>query len=711
MASSDPPPPPTDAPPAKRRKCAICKQEGHDRRNCPTVPRATAVARVANPPNNPNPPETVPSPPPFVVEPVPESLSINWERVLYVVFDLETTGRSPVYHEIIEVAAVILDPNGVPIEDATFAHYVKPQRPIPSQITFLTTITNDLVQEAPRFGYVGASFIQFMQQTANDFQQISDVPVEHLVLVGHNSRTFDVPFLLRSMIKYRIEETFFSDRRFGLALDTLRIAKSAVRNRACPVVPSAYNLSTLFQFVTGNNLENAHQALNDVKATVSVLCYEHFWQQRVTEAFRFQRPDEEEQQENDSSEDDNSVAGSAESQSSEEDEDEEAPSTVPAGNRWEDDVQYWPWNPTPAQKFLHHFTSLNRSQRNKTGLQCNPMDVSTPIRAWRQIFTKTLLDKIVKYTNEYGEAKAKDWSDITRKDLELFMAVLFVTSIQKRKDKPSNWFSHNKLIDCPLVKRIMSGRKFLTILRYLHVCEMKQENPNSEGYDPAYKVAELRDYLEKRYSLLFIPGQQLSLDETLIRAFGRIKFKVRIVSKAARYGIKVYVITDATTAYVLRVVIYTGRTTYTQAGEVNDHPMKTVQIVNKLVAPFVGTHRTIYIDRFYTSTELLISLAEKDLYVTGTVLANRIPLNIRIPKASQRFRSMKRGDAVRSKFIFYKADGTESSVGLVGWKDRNMVYCLSNDTNNVEFDECCRRGEDGIIRIPRPIAIANYTRP
>jgi Transposase IS4 len=194
---------------------------------------------------------------------------------------------------------------------------------------------------------------------------------------------------------------------------------------------------------------------------------------------------------------------------------------------------------------------------------------------------------------------------------------------------------------------------------------MKEQDPNDEDYDPAYKVAELRDYLERRYTALFIPGQQLSLDETLTRAFGQIKFKVRIVSKAARYGIKVYVITDARTAYVLWVLIYTGKTTYNQTGEVNDHPMKTV---NKLVAPFVGTHRTIYIDRFYTSTELLISLAEKDLYVTGTVLANLIPLHIRIAKASQRFRSMNRGDAVKSKFIFYKADGSESSVGLVGWE-------------------------------------------
>lgn len=182
------------------------------------------------------------------------------------------------------------------------------------------------------------------------------------------------------------------------------------------------------------------------------------------------------------------------------------------------------------------------------------------------------------------------------------------------------------------------------------------------------------------------------------------------MTKAARYGIKIYVITDARTAYVLRVLIYTGKSTYTTTGDVQENPLKTVQIVNKLVEPFINTHRTIYVDWFYTSIDLMKSLADKNLYVTGTVLANRIPLNIRIAKSSPQFRAMKRGDAVKSKYIFHKTDGTESEVGLVGWKDRNMVYCLSNDTNNFEFDECCRRGDGGIIRLPRPVSIANYNK-
>ena len=75
------------------------------------------------------------------------------------------------------------------------------------------------------------------------------------------------------------------------------------------------------------------------------------------------------------------------------------------------------------------------------------------------------------------------------------------------------------------MKKIMSGRKFAKLLRYIHVCE-DAVPIEGDQYDPSYKVAEFMEYLQQRFQRLFVPGQQLSLDETLIRTFGRIKFKV-----------------------------------------------------------------------------------------------------------------------------------------------------------------------------------------
>jgi hypothetical protein len=84
---------------------------------------------------------------------------------------------------------------------------------------------------------------------------------------------------------------------------------------------------------------------------------------------------------------------------------------TPAGDTWQQNVDYIP-SEIPLEKFKDHFLSSTRTRREKIGLQCSAIDVNTPIRAWREVFKNTLLDKIVWYTNEYGQAHAKRWSDI-----------------------------------------------------------------------------------------------------------------------------------------------------------------------------------------------------------------------------------------------------------------------------------------------------------
>ena len=132
-----------------------------------------------------------------------------------------------------------------------------------------------------------------------------------------------------------------------------------------------------------------------------------------------------------------------------------------------------------------------------------------------------------------------------------------------------------------------------------------------------------------------MPGRQLLLDETLIQTFGRIKFKVQIILKAASYGIKLYVLTDVQTAFVLKIIIYTGKSTYQHTIDANEK--KTVSIVKELCRHLAGTHRTIFVDRFYTSIELMRELKQMDLYLTGTLMKNRIPKEMVIARSSREF--------------------------------------------------------------------------
>ena len=88
------------------RKCGVCHGIGHDRRNCPslltTVVRAPSVTDTSHTTGV----EIPPVPPLVNLQQLGNPIEIDMERVLYFVFDLETTGFVNKRDEIIEIAGL-----------------------------------------------------------------------------------------------------------------------------------------------------------------------------------------------------------------------------------------------------------------------------------------------------------------------------------------------------------------------------------------------------------------------------------------------------------------------------------------------------------------------------------------------------------------------------------------------------------------------------
>jgi hypothetical protein len=276
-------------------------------------------------------------------------------------------------------------------------------------------------------------------------------PVENIILVGHNGKVFDIPFLFHQLSEHGIADRLFQDGRFGLGIDTLNVARKGICNDKSGIgVPSAYNLPTLYQFVTGLLPLTWHCAMADVKATATIFRFPIFWDTRYECVFDFSEREWEihvatrqaQVTANDLDLDSGNSQqsdGQSVSSNSSSSEDEES-KNVPLGDTWDQGCNFHTTEPHPTKRFQEYFTSSLRNRRQRIGLQCSPIDINTPIRAWREVFKNTLLDKIVWYTNKYGLAHTKRWNDISRKDLESFFVV---SGTQKRLDKPSNWFSNN----------------------------------------------------------------------------------------------------------------------------------------------------------------------------------------------------------------------------------------------------------------------------
>ncbi|MBE0678303.1 MAG: 3'-5' exonuclease, partial [Bacteroidales bacterium] len=95
---------------------------------------------------------------------------------MYAVIDIETTGGSARHERITEIAVYIHDGSQIIEEYSTL---VNPERNIPYFITSLTGITNEMVEDAPKFFEVAKRIVEL---------------TEGKVFVAHNAR-FDYSFI------------------------------------------------------------------------------------------------------------------------------------------------------------------------------------------------------------------------------------------------------------------------------------------------------------------------------------------------------------------------------------------------------------------------------------------------------------------------------------------------------------------------------------
>jgi hypothetical protein len=88
--------------------------------------------------------------------------------------------------------------------------------------------------------------------------------------------------------------------------------------------------------------------------------------------------------------------------------------------------------------------------------------------------------------------------------------------------------------------------------------------------------------------------------------------------------------------------------------------------VRRLCRPYEGSHHVICY-RFYTSIDLMKELQRNkmNLYVTGTMMSNRIPQELRITKCYREFKEMERTNHTMHECQYKTDHGHDSEMGLV----------------------------------------------
>jgi DNA polymerase III epsilon subunit family exonuclease len=155
------------------------------------------------------------------------------KNLVFVGFDTETTGLSPLASHLVELSGVKFQGNGSVI--STFSQLIDPESQIPAEATAVHGITSKMVKGQPTYREAVPAFLEWL---GND-----------VVLVAHNA-SFDLGFLEVAMARLRLPSPTHP------VIDTLHLCR-----RLLPGAPN-HQLKTLTEHL-GLNAGGYHRALAD----------------------------------------------------------------------------------------------------------------------------------------------------------------------------------------------------------------------------------------------------------------------------------------------------------------------------------------------------------------------------------------------------------------------------------------------------------------
>ena len=156
-----------------------------------------------------------------------------------IFFDLETTGLDLSKDRAVSIATLKIDMDGQKEEKKIL---INPEMLIPKEASDIHGITDGMVEDAPTFKQISKSLFTYF---------------ENCDIAGFNSDYYDVPLLMKEFSRCGID---FPTWELNL-IDVLKFERMLNSNK----------LEEVYKRYTGQALEGAHDALNDIRATFEVL--------------------------------------------------------------------------------------------------------------------------------------------------------------------------------------------------------------------------------------------------------------------------------------------------------------------------------------------------------------------------------------------------------------------------------------------------------
>ena len=335
------------------------------------------------------------------------------------------------------------------------------------------------------------------------------------------------------------------------------------------------------------------------------------------------------------------------------------------------------------------------------------MSGKEPVDYYRLFISDHIIDKVLEETNRYGDQYVESHQDhltnhprarphdfvkrhFSRSELLRFFVLVITMGIV---DLPSvkDYWSTSWPFNTPHFSKLLSRDHFLLLLKFLHLADnTKQVARGQPGYDKLFKLRPFMDPVIRSFKEMFIPQQQLSIDEAMISYKGRLSFLQYLPKKPKKWGMKAWALADSKLGYIYNWKLYCGK-----EEEQGREPLGE-RVVVEMLSGLENKGYHVYFDNFYTSPTLCKRLLTLGFGSCGTVRVDRRGIPVTFKKATPN-----KGD------ITTYQDG--NILGLK-WKDKRYVSVLStiHDSSMVSKQRRTRQVAGGVEVVQKPAVIEDY---
>lgn len=335
--------------------------------------------------------------------------------------------------------------------------------------------------------------------------------------------------------------------------------------------------------------------------------------------------------------------------------------TSPNGIEWSD-------SPPPPRRLARNLISF------REGPTVTPPD---ELSAFLLFFDEIILRTIMRYTNR--RMRAKKLKPFLFCEIQAGMAIIIRAGADK--DNLSDLIDlYDSKDSRPFYRCAMPKRRMKELLENVTLDEKKTRQQRQQQ-DKLAAIREVWELFRVNLRRYYVPSCNLTIDEQLYAYRGYVPGRAYMPSKPSKYGIKIFWINDAKNGFALDCYIYSGK------GETRETGLAE-KVVLQLSSSYNNTNRNIFMDRFFTSYNLILKLLENGLTATGTIPANRrdIPQEFKNSNGREQFDSR----------ALYESSNRIIMVSYVPKKRKNVLL-LSSAHDNLRISSRIDKKPDIIL--------------